>query len=272
MPPKKKKRKPRSRARGANATPTAPKTEQAAPVTDRRRERLDARREAKAKALIQQRRRQKQARIVRTIAIVGALAGIVWFLFLRGGVPDEIAGNEVNDYDLYLSESRAGTLHRGDPVSTESVPPVSGPHDPGPANCGTYAAQIPDPNMVHTLEHGGVGIAFSPDTPPEDIAAIETLVQSYDSHVFSEPYERMDSQITVLAWGHSMPMDSYDENAVKEFIDLLRAGGDAPEANQDCPTTSDDKFQPTPTASPTSGAEETPAPAESPDKKEKKED
>ena len=260
MPQKKKKRKPRSRARGGAAPARAPETraEETPAQPDKRRERLEARREAKAKAVVQQRRRQQRQRITRIVVLVGSLALIIWFLFLRNAIPDAIAGHEIEHFDPFISESQAGTLHTDQPVTYASDPPVSGEHSPRPADCGVYNTQVPNENMVHTLEHGAVGILYNPDQDKvDDIETIEELVQSFDSHVFSEPYPELDPPYAVLAWGHMMRLESYDDAATREFIDFFRQGGDAPE-EQDCPTNQDNPFGETPSPTPSPGETETP--------------
>jgi len=268
MPPKKKKRKPRSRARGA-AAPAVPAVEQTSGPQDKRRERLDARREAKAREAIKRRRQQQIARVVRTVVIVGSAAALIWFLFLRTGIPDAIAGHEVEHYDPFGTESRQGTLHTGDPITYASDPPVSGEHRPSPANCGVYASPIPNENMVHTLEHGAVGVLYHPeDADPDEIERVEEIVKSYDSHTFSAPYPTLEDPYTVVAWAHLMRLDEFDEPAIKEFIEVFRQSGDAPE-RQECPLAANDPFgaTPTPTRSPTPG--ETPTDGSS-DKEKKK--
>lgn len=268
MPQKKKKRKPRSRARGGAAPARAPQvtTEEEAPAQpDKRRERLEARREAKAKAAVRQRRRQQRARLTRIVVLVGSLALIVWFLFLRNSIPDAIAGHEIEHFDPFISESQSGTLHTDQPQTYASDPPVSGNHSPRPAACGVYNTQIANENMVHTLEHGAVGILYNPDQAEEaDIKDIEELVRSYDSHVFSEPYPELDPPFAVLAWAHMMRLETYDESATREFIDFFRQGGDAPE-EQDCPITRNQPFGETPT--PTPSPQGTPTPEETKKKK-----
>ncbi len=264
MPQKKKKRKPRSRARGGTApAPAQPRREVTDATSDKRRERLEARREAKARAVAQQRRRQVISRIVRTAVILAGAAAIVWFLFLRGNIPDAIAGHEIEHYDPFISESRANTLHTDEPVQYESDPPVSGPHALQPSACGIYSEQLTNENMVHTLEHGAVGILYNPEAPRDEIEQIEELVKGYDSHTFSAPYPGLDPQYAVIAWGHMMRLESFDEAATREFIDFFRMAGDSPE-DQPCPTSVNDAFGATPTPTPS------PTPLETPSEKKKK--
>jgi hypothetical protein len=256
MPPKKKKRKPRSRARGAGNGAASPQPE-APQSQEKRRERLEARREAKAIAAARRRRQQQRARVVRLVVMVVSVAAIVWFLFIRNSIPNAIAGHELEHFDTFTSESQANTLHTDQPVTYEDTPPVSGEHSPIPADCGVYGQPIADENMVHSLEHGAVGILYKPDAPVEEIRNVEALVEDYDSHVFSSPYPDLEDPYTVVAWAHLMRLDSLDMDAIEEFVEVFREGGDAPE-EQDCPMGASQPYEPaasdTETVSPTPGA------------------
>lgn len=228
---------------------------------ERRRERLEARRAAKEQALAAQRRRHLRERITRWVTIAALLSLAFWFFFLRGQPPDAIAGEGGASHTVEHYSTNAGSpTHVQGQVSYPTTPPVSGQHASQAASCGVYGEMIPNENMVHTLEHGAVGILYTPEVELDTIREIEELVRDNESHVFSEPFPGMETPVALVAWANLMRLDSYDEVAVKGFIDAFRAGGQAPEGFQSCPLDQDQAFNPTPapTAEPTAEPTEKP--------------
>ena len=192
------------------------------------------------------RKQQLRERIVRWVVVAALAAFAVWFLFLRGAAPDEIAGEQVQHYSL----SGAGD-HVETAVNYESNPPVSGPHSQRALPCGTHGQPLPDENIVHNLEHGAIGLFYQPTVEEDTVKEIEALVQSFDSHVFSAPDPDMLKPFAITAWGHMMRLDEYNEEAIKGFIEEFRQGGDAPEDYQECPNTVTESAIASPTPSPT---------------------
>ncbi|HYO61539.1 MAG TPA: DUF3105 domain-containing protein [Actinomycetota bacterium] len=229
----------------------------------RKRERIEARRQAKAEALERRRKQERRERIVRRVGIVAVAVFAVWFFFIRGGVPDAIAGHEIEHY----STSAGDPTHVDTTVDYDMSPPVSGAHAGAPANCGTYGSPVPNENLVHSLEHGAVAILYEPTISEQEVRQIEELVQSFESHTISAPYEgEMETPIAVVAWANAMRLNAFDEAAAREFIDVFREGGQAPEAFQPCPNDADDDFDPPESPAPgeSSGASPPPEPSPSP--------
>lgn len=228
-------------------------------LDEQRRERLEARRLAKAQAEAARRRRERRDRYIRRAGLIAVGFAVVWYLFLRGpGVPSEINGHPIREFGVSLT---AAESHTTDPVQYESVPPVAGRHNPAPAPCGVYGEPVPNQNvsnetMVHTLEHGAVGILYDPELDGQQIEEIESIVSDFESHVFSAPYLEMETQISVVAWEHLMRLDELDRPAVMTFIDEFRESGTAPE-RVDCPNSVNQPFE-QPSPSPSPSPEETP--------------
>jgi Protein of unknown function (DUF3105) len=206
---------------------------------ERKRDRLDSRRQARAEALAAQARAERRRRLLRA-AIVGLLgAAVGWFLIVQLApepTPDAIDGHRVIDFD-----ETGVNEHVSGPVDYESTPPTHGPHASGPAACGVHSEPIPDENMVHSLEHGAVGLLYEPSLAIEEVRTLEDIAGSYSGRVFSAPYSDMPTPIAVTSWGEMMRLDSLDAGAVREYIETFRGRG--PE-DVGCPSTSDSPFSP----------------------------
>lgn len=232
----------------------------------RKQERLEARRRAKEQALVAQQRRERRDRALRTTVFVAIGAVVVWLAFVRQTSPDAIAGNNI----LSFSTSNNGELshtapYNYDQESTGLDPPVSGSHSPNPAECGLYNEKIPDENFVHSLEHGAVAALYNPkEVKLPDIRALEKIVTSYEDDTLSAPYPGLEDPIVMASWSRKMPLDGFDEDAIRQYTDEFRDTEPAPEASQqDCANEADDAFEP-PEPSQAPAPPESPSPDESP--------
>ncbi len=100
-----------------------------------------------------------------------------------------------------------------------SNPPTSGPHWPEPANWGVYSTEMPDEQLVHNLEHGGIWISYRPDKVDQNtINKLNDFAKRY-AIVIVTPRLKNDTAISLAAWTHLQNLDQYDERAILEFID-----------------------------------------------------
>jgi hypothetical protein len=230
---------------------------------EKRRERLEAKRVAKAQALAAKQKREARERLIRRVAILALLGAVVWFLFIRPAAPNEINGHPINDFSV-----AGANQHTSSPVNYQDSPPVSGEHAPLPGPCGVFAQPMANETMVHNLEHGAIGLLYKPDTEPADIETLESIVGDYDHSVFSMPYEgEMDTPITIVAWAHTMELQTAEEDSVREFVDeFIRGGGDAPEGTiaDECQHQDPQPFGAEPDAEATPGANVDPTPEPTP--------
>lgn len=222
-------------------------------TNEKRRERLEAKREARERVAAAQRKVERRERLIRYALIAAFVVAAAWFFFFRGQTPSAIAGHPIEKF------SEAGTnQHVTTPVAYEETPPVAGQHAPGAAGCGVYNEQIPDESYVHSLEHGTVALLYDPTrVEPSEIETLEGIARDFGDRVISAPYEGAGRPIYVTSWGERMPLDSVDSAAIREYIETFRGHG--PE-DLPCSPDSDQSFEPSPSATPS------PTPSKSKDK------
>lgn len=111
-------------------------------------------------------------------------------------------------------------------------PPSGGDHYPLPLTCGAYSEQPPDEVAVHSLEHGAVWIAYSPDL---DAASIQKLrANAKQPKVIVSPYAGLDAPVVLVAWEHRLEVQSADDPRIQQLIDAYGNGKVAPEPNAAC--------------------------------------
>jgi hypothetical protein len=109
-------------------------------------------------------------------------------------------------------------------VAYDRFPPVGGPHDEQWADCQgiVYTKPVRDENMVHTLEHGAVWIAYNPDkVKGADLDKLKSYVEG-QSYITLTPYPGLKSNISLQAWAHQLQVESASDERIAQFITALR--------------------------------------------------
>lgn len=114
-----------------------------------------------------------------------------------------------------------GTEHE----SYNSNPPSSGPHYGQTAEWGVYGEQLPDEQLIHNLEHGGIWISYKPDLDKGSKEKLINLAKGYKSKVVLEPRKENDSNIALVSWGRVFKLESFDEQQIKDFIEFYKNKG-----------------------------------------------
>ncbi|MFQ5860294.1 MAG: DUF3105 domain-containing protein, partial [Dehalococcoidia bacterium] len=90
---------------------------------------------------------------------------------------------------------RAPHVPTGQTVETyNSVPPTSGPHWDTPAPWGIYQEELPDEQVVHNVEHGGVVFNYNTEDT-QVIQQLEELVLGLPNSpcfLLTQPYSRIE--------------------------------------------------------------------------------
>lgn len=209
----------------------------------RLREERQARERAAAEAA---RRKRLVARGVGGVAAVGAVGVLVAVVvagaggsgdgsgdFPDGSVPpqqatDLKAAAEAAGCKLQDPESD-GASHVEEEVTYQSKPPHSGNHSPQPADDGAYTESPGTEHIVHSLEHGRVGVWFKPDVPPAVKGKLKALYDEDSYHMVLAPDETgMATPVAVSAWTHVITCAEVNDrtwDAIRTFKDEYRDQG-----------------------------------------------
>jgi hypothetical protein len=173
----------------------------------------------------------------RLLAIGGVLlVGVILIALVvaMGGAPDPNAGElQPNDGGVHVTP---GTICRSpeapcgpDPYS--SLPATSGPHwdTSGIANWGAYTTPLPESQVLHNLEHGGIVIWYDPEALTDaQVAELTSFVEGQvDTGIggrfkfILSPWggEDFGGVVAVTAWRHLRVLEAYDMDAIRAFAD-----------------------------------------------------
>ncbi|WP_424189024.1 DUF3105 domain-containing protein [Actinokineospora sp. G85] len=109
-------------------------------------------------------------------------------------------------------------------VAYQYAPPLGGAHDEVWAACDgvVYPRPVRTENMVHSMEHGAVWIAYNPDQVTGD--QLGALAAKVDGQPFTlmSPWPGLDSPVSVQSWGRQLKVGSVDDPRIDRFIVATR--------------------------------------------------
>ena len=146
-----------------------------------------------------------------TMLIIGSLGYGVVYLATR---PEKPMHGTVSPI-LGRDHIPIGTAH----PQYNSNPPTSGSHYAKEAEWGVYQNELPDEQLVHNLEHGGIWISYKPNIDPAIKAKLDLIGNRYKETVIVTPRAKNDSMIALASWGRLEKLDNFDEAEIINFID-----------------------------------------------------
>ena len=108
----------------------------------------------------------------------------------------------------------------------KTSPPTSGNHVEPPYQQadGAYTDQPLNVSIVHSLEHGRMGIQYSPELPEEDQLALKGLYDTMYGATLFFPNEEMPYAVAAATWTNLLGCPEYKGAAT---LDAIRAFGEA---------------------------------------------
>jgi alpha-galactosidase len=77
---------------------------------------------------------------------------------------------------------------------------------------------LPDEQLIHNLEHGGIWISFKPDVDAETKAKIVDLAAQYSQSVVVTPRADNPHPIEVASWRRLLDLDVFNRDQILDFI------------------------------------------------------
>ncbi len=152
--------------------------------------------------------------IIYIIVVLGVLGLGYWLFTSSNQQQTDLPGQTLeNQGQTHIPEG--STEHE----AYNSNPPTSGWHWPKPADWGAYNASLPDEQLIHNLEHGGIWISYKPGSVDENmIKQLNDFAKRYRK-IIVEPRDKNDSPIALAAWTHLQKLDRYNESEIIRFIE-----------------------------------------------------
>ncbi|MBI3633301.1 MAG: DUF3105 domain-containing protein [Candidatus Vogelbacteria bacterium] len=101
-----------------------------------------------------------------------------------------------------------------------SNPPTSGWHYAVPADWGVYQTELPDEQLIHNLEHGGIWISYK-GIATTTINQLENVIRGQPKIIVT-PRIKDDAPIVLASWGRLEKLQIFDETKIREFINANR--------------------------------------------------
>ncbi|MFD2399946.1 DUF3105 domain-containing protein [Prauserella oleivorans] len=108
-------------------------------------------------------------------------------------------------------------------VAYDLNPAFGGAHDGAWAECrGTvYSTPVRTENLVHSLEHGAVWVAYNPDDVYGD--ALDLLKQQVSGRQYTllSPHPGLEEAVSLQAWGRQLKVGGVGDARIEQFIQAL---------------------------------------------------
>jgi hypothetical protein len=130
----------------------------------------------------------------------------------------QLAGIQIQSFE---GGQHVGATER---VAYTHSPPMGGAHDGVWAACNgvVYSTPVRSENLVHSMEHGAVWIAYNPAQVTGDaLATLTTKVENQNKLVLS-PFPDLDQPISLQSWGHQLKLTDVNDPRIDQFIAALR--------------------------------------------------
>jgi hypothetical protein len=182
---------------------------------------------------------QKQPKIPLWVWLAGG--GVIVVMLVVGLVYLGYQGQAIATSDIeglvILPDSGRG--HEEGDIHDDDEMPASGTHNAAWQNCGIYDGPIREENVIHSMEHGAVWIAYQPDLPAGQVELLRNLVRQERSRqreplIVLAPKPGLDAPLVATAWRVQLELAEASDERLVEFVDRYQRGPFTPEPGATC--------------------------------------
>jgi len=188
------------------------------PKRERKKKLKNLKREkAKQKAAVSKLRNVVLAFVITAIVLVG-------YRFITKQTPEEIVFEQkVDEISLEgkveeFEIEGASHISPGETVFYKTNPPTSGSHWATPADWRFNDKELPDEQVIHNLEHGGIWITYK-NLDEESTNKLKSIAKNNGNSVVITKRDGNDDLIVVASWGRMMKLADVDEALIQKYID-----------------------------------------------------
>jgi hypothetical protein len=154
---------------------------------------------------------------------------LLTYVIVAGTLEDRVGGIPEGTEQVTVG----APTHVEGPLYTVDQVPAGGEHASIWANCGFYTEWVPAENVVHSLEHGAVWIAYRPDLPESQLDVLRSLSRPGDK-VLASPVEGLASPLLATAWGYQLVLADAEDPRLDQFVVEFAGSLGAPEPGGAC--------------------------------------
>jgi hypothetical protein len=132
-----------------------------------------------------------------------------------------------------------GRQHVEGDIDYGQLVPPGGSHNPTWLNCGIFDEPVRPENVLHSMEHGAVWLAYKPDLPADQVEVLRDLVRQERSRrgeplLILAPYPDLDTPIVATAWRAQLEVEDAGDERLQAFVDRFQRGPFTPEPGASC--------------------------------------
>ncbi len=187
-----------------------------------KRERKKKLKELKRKKAKQQETVKKVRNVVIVLAVLAVTIG--GYRMLTKKTPEEAAfEQEVKEVSLEgrveeFEIEGASHIGAGQTTTYNTNPPTSGSHWANPADWRFNDKELPDEQLVHNIEHGGIWITYK-DLDEGSLDKLKSIAKNNSNSVVITKRDENDDSLVVASWGRMMRLTEVDEALIQKYID-----------------------------------------------------